>query len=497
MSAGNYQLRESSTQEIDEAVEKANFAFNIYRNTPASKKIDFLELIADTIDIERYRLSEVAGKETSLPRARLEVEINRTVHQLKLFASLIKEGSWVRAIIDTAEPDRKPLAKPDLRQMQYALGPVAVFGASNFPFAYSVCGGDTVSALAAGCPVIYKANPGHPQTSEQVARIVTHAAKQTEMPDGIFFMVQGAGHDIGIHLVMHPYIKAVGFTGSLKGGRALFDAAAKREEPIFVYAEMGSTNPVFILPEILAQKGIEIARTLAASNTASVGQFCTNPGIIVADENKEVNKFQEEFAKIIRETPSAPMLTKGIYNSFEKSMKDVSAKENVSVTAVANDDKKDAARAYMFTSSAKDFLLDKELWEEMFGPSSVQVIAKNDDEMLAVAAALPGQLTASVWGTDNDLQKHKDLLKLLELKAGRIIINGVPTGVEVSAAMNHGGPYPATTDSKFTSVGTQSIYRFTRPVCYQNYPQQLLPAELKNENPLNIWRMVNGQLGKE
>jgi NADP-dependent aldehyde dehydrogenase len=299
------------------------------------------------------------------------------------------------------------------------------------------------------------------------------------MPNGVFSMIQGISNETGIRLVMHPLIKAVGFTGSFRGGRALYDACAKRNEPIPVYAEMGSTNPVFILPEILAQKGEEIARSLAASNTASVGQFCTNPGIMVAQESGDVKKFYEEFAKVIKSTPSAPMLTRPMFNNFEKSMHEVSDKEKIAVAAVSDDANSANARAHMFISSGENFLNDKQLWEEMFGPSSVQVTAKSNSEMMEIAKALPGQLTATVWGTDNDLKNNIPLIELLELKAGRLIINGVPTGVEVSAAMNHGGPYPATTDSKFTSVGTESIYRFTRPVCYQNFPEFLLPEELR------------------
>jgi NADP-dependent aldehyde dehydrogenase len=472
-------IRETPTNEIDQGVSKAHEAFLIYRKAKPGEKISFLNLIADNIDKQRSQLSATASKETSLPVDRLEGEITRTVNQLRMFAALLKDGKWVRAIKDNADPARKPIPKPDLRQMQQPLGAVAVFGASNFPFAYSVCGGDTVAALAAGCPVVYKANPGHPETSVAVANIVIDAAKQTGIPDGVFSMIQGVTNETGTHLVMHPLIKAVGFTGSFRGGRALYDACAKRNEPIPVYAEMGSTNPVFILPEMLAQKGEDIARSLAASNTASVGQFCTNPGIMVAQDAGDAKKFYDEFSKVIKSTPSAPMLTKPMFNSFEKSMHEVSEKKQVTVAAVSDDAKNENARAHMFISSGENFLNDKQLWEEMFGPSSIQVTAKNKSEMMKIAEALPGQLTATVWGTENDLKSNIELIRLLELKAGRLIINGVPTGVEVSAAMNHGGPYPATTDSKFTSVGTESIYRFTRPVCYQNFPDYLLPEELR------------------
>lgn len=472
-------IRETPTTEIDQAVAKAHEAFLVYRKVKPAGKISFLNLVADNIDKQRSQLSVIASKETSLPVPRLDTEITRTVNQLRMFADLLKEGSWVRAIKDSAEPERKPIPKPDLRQMQQPLGAVAVFGASNFPFAYSVCGGDTVAALAAGCSVVYKANPGHPETSEAVANIVIDAAKQTGMPEGVFSMIQGVTNETGTHLVMHPLIKAVGFTGSFRGGRALYDACAKRDEPIPVYAEMGSTNPVFILPEILAQKGEELARALAASNTASVGQFCTNPGIMVAQEAGDVKKYYDEFSKVIKATPSAPMLTKPMHNNFEKSMHELTGKKQITVAAVSEDANGENAGAHMFISSGENFLNDKQLWEEMFGPSSVQVTAKNKSEMMKIAEALPGQLTATVWGTENDLRDNTELIQLLELKAGRLIINGVPTGVEVSAAMNHGGPYPATTDSKFTSVGTESIYRFTRPVCYQNFPDFLLPDELR------------------
>ena len=469
---------DTPTIKINEAVTKAHEAFLTYRLIKSPQKISFLQLIADTIDKQRKQLSTIAEKETSLSHERLEPEINRTVNQLRLFADLLEDDGWVRPIIEKAEPERNPLPKPDLRQMQIPIGPVAVFGASNFPFAYSVCGGDTVSALAAGCSVVYKANPGHPHTSHEVARIVIESAKQSGLPEGVFSMIEGTSNETGINLVMHPLIKAVGFTGSFKGGRALYDACAKREEPIPVYAEMGSTNPVFILPEILALKGEDIARTLAASNTSSAGQFCTNPGIMIAHEAGDTKKYFEAFSRVIRETPSSRMLTGPIFKSFEKSMKDVSGKKDIKVAAVADDNSSGNARAHMFVTSGESFLNDRQLWEEMFGPSSVQVTVNSNAEMMKIAASLQGQLTATVWGTDNDLKSNVDLIRLLELKAGRLIINGVPTGVEVTAAMNHGGPYPATTDSKFTSVGTQSIYRFTRPVCYQNFPEFLLPDEL-------------------
>lgn len=468
-----------SKEQIHSAIESAHRSFLSYRHTKPSQKISFLKRIGERIDAERQSLITIASKETNLPHDRLGGEVTRTINQLYQFANLLQEGSWVRAIFDKADPDRKPLAKPDLRQMQQPIGVVAVFGASNFPFAYSVCGGDTAAALAAGCPVVYKVNPGHPETSGAVTKIVIDAARETGMPEGVFAMIEGTSNETGIALVTHPLIKAVGFTGSFKGGRAIYDACAAREEPIPVYAEMGSTNPVFILPEIMEQRGEEIARMLAASNTMSAGQFCTNPGIMIANGSAAVKKYYDAFADQITKTPSAPMLTKNIFAGFEERMQSVQQKKQVDVRAVADGNEGGNARAHMFIASAKNFLGDHELWEEMFGPSSVQVTADSTDDMIKIADALPGQLTATVWGTDKELKDNIELIRILELKAGRLIINGVPTGVEVSPAMNHGGPYPATTDSKFTSVGTQSIYRFTRPICYQNFPEFLLPDELR------------------
>lgn len=490
-------MKDSTSEQIEKMVGAAAASFHAYRKTPVNRRAAFLKNIGARIEKERNHLAAIAEKETSLANDRLQGEITRTINQCYFFADFIAERSWVRAIIDTALPDRKPLPRPDLRQIQQPLGPVAVFGASNFPFAYSVCGGDTVAALAAGCPVVYKTNPGHPLTSEAVASIIFEAAGEEKMPEGIFSIVYGSGHEAGTQLVTAPAIKAVGFTGSFTGGRALFDAAAKRKEPIPVYAEMGSTNPVFILPKILAQKTDEIARALAVSNTVSAGQFCTNPGIMVLENSPAGKTFQQKYSEHIHNTAPAAMLTEGIFNNYENRMKMISEKQNVSVLASSQSKTSGKAAAYVFETSADKFLNDHDLSEEMFGPSAIQVAADNDRDLIEIANALPGQITVSVWGTDEDIAEHKELFDILELKAGRIIVNGVPTGVEVSPAMNHGGPYPATTDSKFTSVGTQSIYRFTRPVCYQNYPKSLLPEELQEGNPLGIWRLVNGVFGKE
>jgi alpha-ketoglutaric semialdehyde dehydrogenase len=479
---------------VNTVAESAFNSFLIYRNTAAKIRAELLRRIGTAIDLQRAELITIASAETHLPRERLNGEVSRTVNQSFLFAELLLEGSWVRAIIDHALPDRRPLPRPDLRQMQIALGPVAVFGASNFPFAYSVFGGDTVAALAAGCPVVYKVNPGHPLTSDAVADIIYEAIKELKLPAGVFSHIHSEGYEQGIELVTHPKIKAVGFTGSLKGGRAIFDAACRRDEPIPVYAEMGSTNPVFILPGILKEKYDELANSLWTSNTSSVGQFCTNPGIMITPKSEAADNFRNLFAQKIATTGPEVMLNTSIAKNFDKSVAHMSSKSSVNTLSSSERSEDGKTGSFAFLTNASDFLRDEELSEEMFGPASLQVIAENEEDLYKIAEKLPGQITASVWGNDEDLSTYKNLVSYLQLKAGRIIINGVPTGVEVSPAMNHGGPYPATTDSKFTSVGTQSIYRFTRPMCFQNFPEQLLPAELRDENDLGIWRMVDGKM---
>jgi NADP-dependent aldehyde dehydrogenase len=494
----SFEFHEASDEEIDRAVMKADAAFHRYRLMSGHGKAAFLERIAERIEAAKGELIDIAMQETHLPEARLKGEVQRTVNQAKLFAQLLREGSWVNAIIDTAIPDRTPLPKPDIRQLQIALGPVGVFGASNFPFAFSVAGGDTISALAAGCTVVYKAHPGHPATSEKVAVLINEAAQQSGLPDGIFSMLQGETIQTGQSLVMHPLLKAVAFTGSFRGGKAIFDSVAKREEPIPVYAEMGSINPVFILPRMLAEKSAELASTLASSNLLGVGQFCTNPGIIIQMQSEHSNAFVSKFGELIRESTGDCMLTANIHTGYESGVKRVAGFSDVELIASG----KEATRPYsatphMYKTSASAFIENKELMEEVFGPSSIHVVANEKLEIMKAAENLSGQLTVSVWATDQDLEEFPELIKILELKAGRIIYNAVPTGVEVTHAMVHGGPFPATTDSKTTSVGTNAIYRFTRPVCYQSSPQQFLPEELKNENALGIWRMVNGLRTKE
>jgi alpha-ketoglutaric semialdehyde dehydrogenase len=485
---------EASQKEIHEAIEKASEAFQQYRTKSGTEKAAFLYAIADELLALDAVFITRAAAECGLPEARLNGERGRTVGQLKLFAQWLQEGSWVDARIDTADPERKPLPKPDVRSMQKALGPVGVFGASNFPLAFSVGGGDTVAALAAGCPVVFKAHPAHPGTSEWVGLAIQRASKKTEMPDGTFSMVHGRSTGVGMAIVRHPLIKAIGFTGSFLGGKALFDEASKRPEPIPVYAEMGSTNPVFILPRMLKEKGETIARDLAASVTLGVGQFCTNPGLVFLEQSGDEQLFRNHLSRQVAETASSVMLTAGIQNNYQKGIEKLSSVEGVTVLAKGKS-KGEGSRGtpHLLHATAALFLQKHELEEEVFGPSTLALSANGKEELLQAARQLSGHLTATIHGTEEDLIEYAGLITILEQKAGRVLINGYPTGVEVCHAMVHGGPYPATTDSRTTSVGTLAIHRFTRPVCYQDFPQHLLPPELKDENPLGIWRLINGE----
>ena len=487
---------EASAKEINDAIEKASKAFQQYRNKTGVEKAKFLEAVAEEI-LAMEDLITRASQESGLPEARITGERGRTVGQLQLFAELLREGSWVDARIDTAQPDRKPLPKVDIRSMQKALGPVGVFGASNFPLAFSVAGGDTVSALAAGCPVVFKAHPAHPGTSEMVGLAIQRAVQKTGMPDGTFSMVNGRSTEVGMALVRHPLIKAIGFTGSFFGGKALFDEANKRPEPIPVYAEMGSTNPVFILPKILKERREKIAQDLTASVTMGVGQFCTNPGLVFIEQSEDESNFRNDLSKQVNGTSAGVMLTAGIQNNFLKGIEKLKSVAGVEILATGlNEGEGVRGTAHLLHTKAALFLEKHELEEEVFGPSTLAVTADNKQQLLDAAEKLGGHLTATILGTEEDLQEYTDLINILEQKVGRLLINGYPTGVEVCHSMVHGGPYPATTNSRTTSVGTLAIHRFTRPVCYQNFPQSLLPAELKDDNPLGIWRLVDGERTK-
>lgn len=482
---------EATEQEINRAIEAASEAFQIYRNVSGKDKATFLENIGDEIMALGDELIQRCMQETGLPEARLTGERGRTVGQLKLFASMLREGSWVDARVDTADPERKPLPKADIRSMQRALGPVAIFGASNFPLAFSVAGGDTTSALAAGCPVVFKAHPAHPGVCELVGLAIQRAVKKSGMPEGTFSMVNGKSTNVGMALVKHPSITAVGFTGSYRGGKALFDEASRRPVPIPVYAEMGSTNPVFILPEALKERKEKIAEDLAAAVTLGVGQFCTNPGLVFLPESEDATTFKSVLSTTFKGISAGVMLSPGIKGSFEKGIENLRAARGVETLAEGKaGDSGSRGTAHLLHASIDSFLKDHTLEEEVFGPSTLAITANTKEELMQAARNLRGHITATLHGTPKDLQDYADLVSILEQKVGRLIINGYPTGVEVCHSMVHGGPFPATTDSRTTSVGTGAINRFTRPVCYQNFPDALLPPELKYDNPLGIWRLV-------
>jgi NADP-dependent aldehyde dehydrogenase len=488
---------EATMDEVNIAVQKAEEAFKIYRNKSGKEKAQFLETISDEILALGDELIQICMAETGLPEARLTGERGRTVNQLKLFAGLLREGSWLDARIDVAQPDRQPLPKVDIRSMQKALGPVGVFGASNFPLAFSVAGGDTASALAAGCTLVVKAHPAHPGTCELVGNAIIKAIKKSGMPEGTFNMVHGLSTEVGMAIVYHPLIKAIGFTGSFRGGKALFDAAAQRPEPIPVYAEMGSTNPVFILPGALKDKKEEIAKGLTVSVTLGVGQFCTNPGLVFVENSNLANSFKQLTADSFESSASGTMLTSGIQKAYENGSKKLTSLKGVELLAKGQAQGEGFQGApFIAQTSAKEFMANKELEEEVFGPSTLTVTADEKSELLKIAENLSGHLTTTLWANHDDLINYADLIDILERKAGRLIINGFPTGVEVCHSMIHGGPFPATTDSRSTSVGTTAVRRFTRPVCYQNFPDHLLPDELKQNNPLDIWRLVDGELKK-
>jgi len=488
---------EATIEEVNKAATKANEAFAIYGKKSGKEKAGFLDAIADEILNLGDALIDRCCAETGLPVGRITGERGRTMGQLKLFASVLREGSWVDARIDTAIPDRQPVPKPDIRSMQKPLGAVGVFGASNFPLAFSVAGGDTASALASGCPVVIKAHPSHPGTCELIAMAINAAIKKTDMPVGVFSMVHGKSVEVGMAIVNHSLIKAIGFTGSNKGGKAIFDAANKRDEPIPVYAEMGSTNPVFILPNALKERGDEIAEGLTNAVTLGVGQFCTNPGIVFLNEGSISSGFQEKVSNYFEKVEANTMLNEGIKAAFDLGVKNLANNDKVELLAKGNDNSIGfKGTAHVFETTAKNFLKNNSLEEEIFGPSAITITADSKEELLASAKELKGHLTATLFASESDLEDYKDLIEILEQKVGRLIINNFPTGVEVCHSMVHGGPFPATTNSRSTSVGTGAISRFTRPFCYQNFPNHLLPNELKNENPLHIFRIVDGEMTK-
>ncbi len=476
---------------------KAWIAFHLYRKFSLKQRADFMRAIAGELDSCGDELIHTAMMETNLPEARLRAERGRTIFQLNNYAAACEEGTWLEARIDTADTDKTP-PKPDIRKMLVPLGPVVVFGASNFPFAYSTAGGDTACAFAAGCPVIVKAHPAHSKTSEAVSKAIFIAAEKCNMPNGIYAHLHGASIEVGKYLVTHRYTKAVGFTGSFLGGKQLFDWGNQRKEPIPVFAEMGSINPVFLLPEKLKQSAIEIAKMYAASVTLGVGQFCTNPGLIIGIESEALTDFITTLGTEIKNIKPAVMLYPGIAKLYLENRSKVLLQQEVELIATSIDQpKENESIPTIASATAKAFLNNTVLHQEVFGPYSLIIICKDEHEMLEVAKNLEGQLTATLMGTEKDLHQNNELIETLKNICGRFILNNVPTGVEVCLSMHHGGPFPATTDSRYTSVGADGIKRFSRPLAFQNWSNSLLPEELKNENPTGIWRTINNQLTKE
>ena len=483
----------ASAAELNRAVFLADEARFAYGGLPGPERAKFLRKIADNIEVLGDTLIERASLETSLPNARFVGERARTCGQMRMFADLLDEGSWVDASIDHALPDREPVPKPDLRAMLRPLGPVAVFCASNFPLAYSVAGGDTASALAAGCPVIVNAHVAHPGTAELVGIAVSEAVKECGMPEGVFSLLFSADYEIGQALVKHPVIKAVGFTGSRRGGRALMDIAAARPEPIPVYAEMSSVNPTFILPNAIKQRGETVATGLHASVTNGAGQFCTKPGLVFLPDGASAD-FTGKFKELMAATGPAPLLTAGIQDSYRRGSDHRRGEVDSFIEHQAGELPGFKVNPSVFETSAVKYLDQPDLNEEIFGPTTLLITAKEHDELLNIARSLEGQLTASVHGTEEDLIEYADLVRILETKVGRLIFNGFSTGVEVCPSMIHGGPYPATSDGRTTAVGTRAIRRFCRLICYQNFPETSLPDELKESNPRGISRLVDGKL---
>ncbi len=483
-------FHQATAQEVDAAANAAATAYPAYRALGAQHRAHFLDSVADELDALDDEFIALVCRETALPAARIQGERKRTSGQMRLFADVLRRGDFYGARIDRALPDRQPLPRPDLRQYRIGLGPVAVFGASNFPLAFSTAGGDTAAALAAGCPVVFKAHSGHMATAERVADAIIRAAEASRMPAGVFNMIYGAG--VGEALVKHPAIQAVGFTGSLKGGRALCDMAAARPQPIPVFAEMSSINPVIVLPQALHVRADTLARDLTASVVQGCGQFCTNPGLVIGIGSPQFTAFTQQVAQLIGDQPAQTMLNSGTLSSYGKGLQRLLAHPGIEHLAGHAQTGKQA-QPQLFKADASLLINgDAVLQEEVFGPTTVFVEVADQAQLSAALNGLHGQLTATIIGEPADFAQFSELTPLLEQKVGRILLNGYPTGVEVCDAMVHGGPFPATSDARGTSVGTLAIDRFLRPVCFQNYPDSLLPDALKNANPLGIQRLVDG-----
>jgi alpha-ketoglutaric semialdehyde dehydrogenase len=489
----------ASDGDIDQAAQLAAEAFPVYAHFSGKAKAEFLRAIATSLESLAEEIVPRACHETGLPEGRIHGELGRTTGQLRMFASLVEEGSWLDARIDPALPERKPLPRADIRSMLRPIGPVAVFGASNFPLAFSVAGGDTASALAAGNPVIVKAHPSHPGTSELAGQAIRTAVSTCGLPDGVFSLLFDDGIEVGKKLVTHPLVKAVGFTGSATAGKALVALAASRPVPIPCYAEMGSVNPVFVLPDAMAARGDKIAAGLLNSFTLGSGQFCTKPGLVFIPGTGANAPFLNVLKDGVSQMKPQTMLNPGIAAKFQAATNERTNHEHATLLAhsSAGSGPGSTAEVALFESTAASLLRNPSLQDEVFGPTTLLITYGAKQELLAAADAMEGHLTATVHGTEQDLEENRELIAVLESKVGRLLFNGFPTGVEVCHAMVHGGPWPATSDGRSTSVGTKAIYRFVRPVCYQDFPDAALPAELKNANPLGIMRMVNGSITRD
>lgn len=484
----------ATAEEVDAAATLAHEAFATYSQASGKAKAAFLRRAADGFDQHKQELAERAHLETALPMPRLLGEVARTSNQLRMFAGVVEDGSWVQARIDPALPDRQPLPRPDLRSMLRPLGPVVVFGASNFPLAFSVGGGDTASALAAGCPVIVKAHSAHPGTGEIAAQIITGAVAAEGLHPGVFSVLYGSGGEVGSALVKHPLVCAMAFTGSLHAGRTLMDLCAARPVPIPCFTEMSSGNPVFVLPGALRKAPNQLAQNLFGSVTLGAGQFCTKPGIVMVPQAPEAQTFIAQLKSLVEESKPFTLLTSGIAREYGRAT-EVRAKEAPLAAAAAVLEPSEAfhAQSKLFSVPLEQLIAKPELADEIFGPDTLLVQCDSTADYIRAAQALDGHLTATILGDAEDLAANRELIRILEQKAGRLIFNGFPTGVEVGHAMVHGGPYPATSDSRFTSVGSLAIYRFARPVCFQGFPEAALPQELQDANPMGIRRLRDGK----
>jgi NADP-dependent aldehyde dehydrogenase len=490
---------EAAPDEVESALELAAKAAVTLRALSAEKRAEFLQAVREEILALGDTLVERAAEESGLDTARLQGERDRTTNQLKLFADIVKEGSWVDARLDTALPERKPLPRPDIRRMLRPIGPVAVFGASNFPLAFSVAGGDTAAAWAAGNPVVVKGHPAHPGTSELVASAIVKAVKSQGLPEGTFSLLNGTSPEVSLAVVKHRETRAVAFTGSERAGRALFDAAVRRPQPIPVYAEMGSTNPLFVLPSALHGKAQTLAESLFKSVTLGVGQFCTCPGLVFGVDSEDFRSFVQKLVECVEQGAPGTMLNPGVAKGYADRFRSAAGVTSVAVHQSAREavTQRTEGQPGVIATDAATWLGNETLHEEIFGPATIVVRCASEAEAIKCAEKLAGTLTATIHGNADELAASGELIDLLSRKAGRVIFNGFPTGVEVGYAMHHGGPYPATTDEKFTSVGSAAILRFARPVCYQNFPEALLPVELRNANPRGILRNIDGRLTRD